>query len=822
MTESGATAAGDGGAWVDVAVAGGGLGTLGEPLTYAVPSALAWVRRGSVVWVPLRGQIAVGVALERHDRRPDFETREMLGGDPALALRDLQLETAAWLARETASALATCAALFLPPGVEDRAFEMLTAAPERTWSAGFTPMQRQTLRTLLQLGEATPAALRKATGRSLGTTLPALLAAGAITRRIVADGLQPPPPVVHLVRAAAGGTFDARTDRQRALLAEIGRRGELGGADGWVETAAALRAAGVERAVLEQLTKRELVETREIPRTEWARPTGIVGETPPDPTPEQAVVWVELEAALEASDPTPVLLRGVTGSGKTELYLRATAWCLQRGLGAFILAPEIALASQLVPRVVARFPDDVAVLHSALSPRQRLEAWGAVRRGEKRIVVGPRSALFAPLAMPGLIVLDEEHEPAYKQESEPRYHARRLAEHLAARHGAVILLGSATPAVETAARAQMGEIAEYRLDRRVRPGRRDDAPAGDYLDLPPVEIVDLRLELHRGNSNLFSRRLQDVVRETVAQGEQAMLFLNRRGTATVVVCGDCGESVLCPFCDIPHVWHQDRQRLLCHRCGHQASPPARCTGCGGRLQFLGAGTQRVADLAEATFPGARVARWDQDAVRKRGAQEALLARIEAREVDIIVGTQMIAKGLDLPGVTVVGVIQADTLLQLPDFRSAERTFQLVTQVAGRAGRRGHGRVVVQTYQPAHYAIQAAALHDVDAFYAEEIPFRRVHRYPPYTRLVRYVVRRRDEAQAELEAVQLARALARHAMERQVVIDLLGPAPAFAAKIAGEYQWQVVLRADPDGMERLLDGLPAPPGWVVDVDPQSVM
>jgi primosomal protein N' (replication factor Y) len=807
--------------YVDVAVAGGGLGSLAEALTYAVPPAHDWVRRGSVVWLPLRGQIAIGVALERHDRAPEFATREILGGDAALALSELQLEAAAWLARETASTLATCAALFLPPGVNERAYEMLTAAPERTWSGSLTPVQRETLRTLTALGEASPDALRKATGRSLTTTLPALLAAGAITRRVVADGLEPPPPTVLVARVMGGGAA-AKTDRQRALVAEIARRGAAAGGEGWVEVAAALRAAEVERAVLEQATRRGLVETATILRSDLPQASAPVGETPPPLTPEQAAVWAELEAALVERDATPVLLRGVTGSGKTELYLRAAAWCLAHGRGVVILAPEIALASQLVRRVAARFPDETVVLHSALTAKQRLEAWGAVRRGEKRIVVGPRSAIFAPLAEPGLIVLDEEHEPSCKQESDPRYHARWFAEYLARRHRALLVLGSATPAVETAARAQAGEIAEYRLGRRVRPSRTEDATDGDYLSLPTVEIVDLRLELHRGNASLFSRRLQEGVRETIARGEQVVLFLNRRGMATVVLCGDCGEAVHCPYCDIPHVWHQDRRRLLCHRCGYQTVVPPRCPSCSGALQFLGAGTQRVADQAEATFGGARVLRWDQDSMRQRGAMEAALARIEAREVDLIVGTQMIAKGLDLAGVTLVGVIQADTLLQLPDFRSAERTFQLLTQVAGRAGRRGEGRVIVQTYQPAHYAIQAAARHDVDAFYAEEIPFRRIHRYPPYTRLVRYLVRRPDEERAEVEAIGVARLLARHAAERGVEIDLLGPAPAFAAKIAGEYQWQLVLRASADGMEALLDGLPTPPGWVVDVDPMSVL
>ena len=644
-----------------------------------------------------------------------------------------------------------------------------------------------------------------------------------VERRVIVKDLEPPLVKTVEVRALAGIDASNATPKQAALLREIVLRGRADGGDGWIPAASALKAAESTGDTLNRLVRNGFIERRESQR----RSTFLTSfsETPPDTPPsltsEQQHAWNVIEPMLVNNDSTPILLRGVTGSGKTELYLRAAAWCLRHGRSVLILAPEIALASQLVRRVAARFPNETVVLHSALSPRDRQTTWHAVAKGERKIIVGPRSALFSPVSHLGLVVLDEEHEPSYKQDNEPRYHARSVAEFIAAQHGAVAIFGSATPSLESATRARRGEIREIRLHTRVSPVLRHEVDAA--IDLPEVEIVDLRLELHRGNASLFSNRLQDVVRDTLLRGEQALLFLNRRGSATVVLCNDCGKSLRCPYCDIPHVYHEDRKRLICPRCGYQTVPPPLCPNCGGTLSFLGAGTQRLTRMAELTFPNARVARWDQDSVRRKGAQDRLLHQIESREIDIIVGTQMIAKGLDLPHVTAVGVIQADSLLQLPDFRAAERTFQLLTQVAGRAGRRhSGGRVIVQTYCPAHYAIQAAAKHDFDAFFEEEVLFRRQHRYPPFTRLVRYLVRRSTDEQCASEAEALEYELARNAMRHDVEIDLMGPTPAFAHKIAGQHQWQLILRAEPAGLERLLDGLPTPAGWSVDVDPQSVL
>jgi primosomal protein N' (replication factor Y) len=610
--------------------------------------------------------------------------------------------------------------------------------------------------------------------------------------------------------------------RQRAVVEYLTQQRRLAptGSDGLVRTADVLAHTRADHSTITALARKGVIE---VVRRPLGRDSGDrVSVGAPTLTAEQASTWRVIEQALAAGDATPILLHGVTGSGKTELYLRAVAWCLRRGKSAIVLVPEIALASQVVRRFAARFGDEVAVLHSDLPDPERYANWQAVARGERRVVVGPRSALFAPVRELGLIVLDEEHEGAYKQESEPRYHARSLAEYLARQQRAVLLLGSATPAVETRWRAEVGQIRRLTLSERPGvPGAVPGVPRSPGL--PLVEIVDMRLELHRGRASLISAPLEALLAQTLAAKEQAILLLNRRGMATVVVCRQCGAVVQCPRCDIPLVYHHDRARLLCHRCNLRALPPRDCPDCGGPLSYVGAGTQRVEREVQQIFPNARVLRWDHDSVRRHGGHERLLHKVERREVDIVVGTQMIAKGLDLPLVTAIGVVNADGMLLLPDFRSAERTFQLLTQVAGRAGRRAPGaRVIIQTYVPAHYAIQAASRHDYDAFYAEEIDFRRHHGYPPFTRLIRCAYRHDDEERCAVEADEFARQMARHARARGVHIDVLGPTPAFVSRIRGAYQWHFVIRVEPGESERLLDGLPHRPGWTIDIDPQSLL
>ncbi len=797
-----------------------------DVLSYAVPGALRQrLSSGQLVWVPLRRQTVLGLVLRLHRDLLPFTVKPIAAlVEPTFCLNQDQLDVAAWLARTTASTLFAAASPFFPPGVLHRAVEYLRLVDREALDrAHLTPVQRQLVILLTERGDITTEQARAALGRSLTSVITALEAKGVIERTARVIDKPPASRLERYLRLVSANPDDvAQAPRQRSVIEYLTRRQRLAptGSDGLVRTSEVLAHTQADHHTLAAMARKGVIELVRKPAP--ARMAERHAASAPALTSEQAVAWRAIERALSAGDPTPILVHGVTGSGKTELYLRAVAWCLRHGRSAIILVPEIALASQVVRRFEARFGDQVAVLHSDLPDAERYATWQDVARGERRVVVGPRSALFAPVRDPGLIVVDEEHEGAYKQESEPRYHARSLAEYLARQQRAVLLLGSATPAVETRWRADAGEI--HRLTLATRPGVPTADPGTEASPgLPAVDVIDMRLELHRGRASVISTALEELLARTLSAGEQAILFLNRRGMATVVVCRQCGDVVLCPQCDIPLVYHHDRERLLCHRCNLRLIPPRACAACGGPLSYFGTGTQRVEREVQRLFPHARVLRWDQDAVRRDGGHARLLKRVERREADIIVGTQMIAKGLDLPMVTAIGVVHADGLLFLPDFRSAERTFQLLTQVAGRAGRRTPGaRVIIQTYSPAHYAIQAASRHDYDAFYAEEIDFRRKHGYPPFTRLIRCIYRHQDEAQCAAEAEDFARQMARHARARGVRIDLLGPTPAFVSRIRGVYQWHFVVRADPSECDKMLDGLPHRPGWMIDVDPQSLL
>jgi primosomal protein N' (replication factor Y) len=576
----------------------------------------------------------------------------------------------------------------------------------------------------------------------------------------------------------------------------------------------------------------------------------FVPAEPPILTPDQAQAWAVIEGELRREEPRkPILLHGVTGSGKTELYLRAVAETLAQGRAAIVLVPEIALTPQTLHRFAARFGGygRMAVLHSRLSPGERFDAWRRARAGLVDIVVGPRSALFAPLPDVGLVVLDEAHDDSYKQSPptpRPYYDTRRAVLALAEAHGALVLTGTATPDLMTYSQVERGRFRLLELPSRIMGHRRrveEQAslhrveqtryqPIGNgaadalTIDLPPVRVVDMRQELRAGNRSIFSRALADALNETLVGGEQAILFLNRRGEATHVVCRDCGHVLHCPNCEVPLTQHGTHEaRLTCHHCGYHTTPPSTCPECGStRIRYFGAGTERVEALVRERWPEAVSLRWDRDTTGGRDAHEALLARFASGEANVLIGTQMVAKGLDLPLVTLVGVVSADVGLYLPDYRAGERVFQVLTQVAGRAGRGLlGGRVVLQTYAPEHYAVQAAAAHDFHAFYQREMAYRRQFGYPPVTSMARVVFRYPDAEQAQ----SAAETFAHHA---QAVIDsegleataLIGPAPCFYQRLDGRYRWHVILRGpDPAAVLRAID---LAPEWQVDIDPVSTL
>jgi len=558
--------------------------------------------------------------------------------------------------------------------------------------------------------------------------------------------------------------------------------------------------------------------------------------TPPTLTPEQAVVWEQ----LEQNPGKTFLLHGVTGSGKTEIYLRAMEAVIARGQQAILLVPEIALTAQTIRRVGARLTGRLAVIHSQLTEGERYDTWRRAREGLIDVVIGARSALFAPLPNLGLIILDEEHDRSYKNGETPYYHTREVAEERLKDTAGTLLLGSATPALETIYRAEAGEITHLQLPSRIIGHRqhiyqqaakvgveaeysRSALPDALTMDLPPVQVVDMRDELKAGNTSIFSTALQTALAEVLKREQQAILFLNRRGAATYVFCRDCGYVASCPNCDTPLTFHRQGESLRCHRCGHTTPEPKRCPQCGsGRIKFFGAGTQQVEAAMNTLFPQARTLRWDADTATTAEMHEYFLQRFIDRKADILIGTQMIAKGLDLPLVTLVGVVSADMALNLPDFRAGEHTFQTLTQVAGRAGRGLlGGRVILQTYQPEHYAIQFAARHDMEGFYAHEMAFRQQLGYPPYRRLVRVVIRAEQETRAESEAIAAADLLrARLSKLGLAATEIIGPAPCFFRRVNNVYRWHLLLRGpDPAAVLR---GFDPPRGWSVEVDPLDVL
>jgi primosomal protein N' (replication factor Y) len=532
----------------------------------------------------------------------------------------------------------------------------------------------------------------------------------------------------------------------------------------------------------------------------------LAGAAGPDAVAAQ--LTAEQAAALEIIGSNPMtLLHGVIASGKTEVYLAAAEQVLSQGLRVLLLVPDISLTPQLVERVRARLKAPIAILHSQLTELERAQQWWRTRRGEAEVVLGSRSAVFAPIPRLGLICLDEEGTASYKQDRTPRYETGWVARRLATLAGARLVAGSATPSVVTYHQATQGVLALAELKRRVR-GR--DAE---------VELVDMRDEAAAGNRQPLSRRLVEVVERTLENEEQVILYLNRRGMSTFVLCRDCGKSVQCLGCSVALVQHAEIDGLVCHYCGYARQMPSVCDHCGSRnIRGMGMGTQRLEGIVKKLWPRARVLRLDSDAARGPDSYFDIWETFSERRADILVGTQLVTRGLDLPAVTCVGVVDADLPLHFPDYRSAESTFSLVVQVAGRAGRDGRAsRVVVQTSNPEHYSLRCAATGDYEGFYAAELPSRKAFVFPPFAELA--VLTRTDADDARAAAVareaadELASGLLREGIEG---IRVMGPAPAFIHRLRGEYRWQVTLKGD--GLQRARHLAPRGKGWSYDVDP----
>ena len=789
------------------------------------------IRVGHAVWVPFGSRVIQGIVLELPSEPAVEEPKEIAGIIADFRpLSPRQIGLARWISDHYFSTLFDALALMLPPGFEREAIASFQlTAPDldsRQSDLPLTPEQSQTLHVIGQKKKVSLPELERTIGNGQARQITDQL----LARQLIAKTLEPgkariePRTLPYIELIADAEEIDAARARLRRSRAY--KQAELleflTGQTQPISAGEARKRLGCSAATIKALESRHLVSVRQIRvRRDPLSHLRVPASVPPVLTPYQQAAWESIRDIIvnrvdRVDGSSVVLLFGVTGSGKTEIYLRALAEVIARGRRGICLIPEIALTQQTVERFAGRFPGRVAVLHSGLPLGEQFDEWQWIAEGNSDVVIGPRSALFAPLPDLGLIIIDEEHEWTYKQEDKsPRYHARDVAIKLAQLTDATVILGSATPDVGSFHKATQGEYHLVELRQRITPR--------GYSSLPEVSVVDLKEELKAGNTSLLSRSLLAAMKRALEEGEQAILFLNRRGTATFVRCRNCGFVFRCPRCSIALTYHSAEKRLICHRCRYSVTVSPVCPRCSrGNLRLLGIGTQRVEQEIGHFFPEARILRWDKDVITSRHAHEELLKNFRDRRADVLVGTQMIAKGLDLPQVTLAGVINADTGLNFPDFRSGERIFQLLCQVAGRAGRGTKaGKVIIQTYSPDNYTIEAAAKHDYRGFYGQEIEYRRRYNYPPFSQLARLVYSHTNEESCRRETERVHRlVLAEKTRKGMVDFDIIGPVPTFAFRVRGKYRWQMFLRGrDP---ARALSQLALPRGWTIDVDPLGIV
>jgi primosomal protein N' (replication factor Y) len=782
---------------------------LDQTFTYAVNGVVPVV--GARVLVPFSGQRLMGVVVRVHEDAPayDFEIKPVQQVlDDAAVLPDELMELARWIASYYVAPLGEVLRGMLPLAAEVKRhfFYRIAEAGRRVLYEGAAKgssrrsklsaeeqNREYAVLNYLEGGEqAKMSALRSATGANKS------LLEGMVRKKwLVREAVAEERDARRLEKVAvlvAEARLPKLNDNQTAILAEIAA---VGGRMRVRDLQLSLTRIGVPVSTIGTLVKRGLVTVEEVAEEFHVGGVSAQGKKHAhehDLNEAQMEALGTIAAAMDKGGFRPHLLYGITGSGKTTVYFAAMQRALDAGKSALLLVPEIGLTPAMAGQMVAAFAGEVALLHSQLTPDERAEQWHRIRRGEARIVVGTRSAVFAPMVDLGLIIVDEEHDSSYKQEETPRYHGRDVAVMRAKLNDAVVVLGSATPSLESWSNAEKGRYTLVELRERVM-----ERP------LPVVERVDMRAEFREtGQEQIFSRRLVEETQATLDRGEQVILLLNRRGYSSVVMCRSCGEKIECENCSISMTYHkrvneneaiaQPGQRLECHYCGSRRAVPKVCPKCESEhLYFLGAGSQQGEERLQELFPAARIGRMDRDTVRGRSDMERLLARLHGGEINLLVGTQMIAKGHDIHGVTLVGVVGADFQLGLPDFRAAERVFQLLTQVSGRAGR-GElpGKVLVQTYHPDHYAIQFAAKHDYPGFVAKEMQYRRWMHYPPFAVLANVVIQSEKLEEATAWAGTLARWFQQARLDK---LRVLGPAAAPIMRLKRIYRYHFVLKAE---------------------------
>lgn len=815
------------------------------------------IEQGALVLVPFGSQVAQGIVVEEIEHPAVPETRPVLKVIDAKAVITPQfIQLGRALSANKLSSFSQWLSLFLPNGIEQQSdwrYELIHhPLPEQ-----LNPTQQKIIALLKQKGPLRKQQLEKMLAyRDWQTNLQQLIR----QKLVKAQPILKPPSVKPSYRRFVSLTIPAQEienfvaqhttrhsdswERRKRALQFLAQEGKA------VQSAWVYAASGANAADLKKLAQLGAIQFQQ--ELIWRDPLASKEfrmEEFYNLTEEQTGCWNEirdtLHRAWNGEKVKPILLYGITGSGKTELYLRTVAETIENGRQAIVLVPEISLTIQTIQRFQARFGEKVGLQHSRLSPGEQYDTWQRVRAGLISVVIGPRSALFMPFSNPGLVVIDECHDDSFYHDAQPNYHAVDLARKYMDIAGGLCLLGSATPSVEQFYLAQKGDWQLLHLSKRII-SQPPNLPAnsrnnivaphgiafGDEAkegELPEVFIVDMRAELRNGNRSIFSQKLQSRLAHTLAHNQQAILFLNRRGTATYVFCRDCGAAVKCPRCDIALTYHQfetkegANESLICHRCGYHRQMPKRCPQCGStQIRQFGIGTEKVETEVKKLFPQARCLRWDFDTTRVKGAHEIILNQFANHQADILIGTQMLAKGLDLPSVTLVGIVLAEVGLNLPDYRAAERTFQLITQVAGRAGRgRIKGEVILQTYIPDHYAIMTAASQDYEAFYKQELEMRRIIQYPPFSQILRLEYRHTNQKKVEMEAQRMAEEV-RSWMEKELIqsIRLVGPLPCFYQRVGGFYRWQVILIGD--APERFLQNRRLRNGWRSEINPISLL
>jgi primosomal protein N' (replication factor Y) len=802
---------------VDIAV----MAAIRNTLTYLVPDSFS-VQPGQRVQVPLATRKATGIVLRAGSTLPPgIQARpilRLLDTEPVLTPELMELGL--WIADYYVA----------PIGEVFRAMLPLRSATRRARSVRLSALGQQKLQEISQpeqepagpagdllaylatRGSASVQVLRKKFSEAF---LEALKEKWLVVDEVERERTQ---RQVYAVRLA--GPVPEKPLRlspvAKRILEALGTEGTAGDHRELLQTARA------DLAALKKLSASGLIELDPSKKSSLPGDTWAEGGTPLVLTPGQSTVLDDLTKQLESGQFQTVLLHGITGSGKTEIYLRLIARCLEIGRTALMLVPEISLTPSVQAQFLARFSSQVALLHSALSENERHEEWWRIRRGEAKVVLGTRSAIFAPLSNLGVVIIDEEHDTSYKQEETPRYHGRDVAVVRARLAGALAVLGSATPSLESYWNACEGKYRLAALPERVE-GRK----------LADVEIIDMRQEFRETHTQVpVSRRLKQEIETQLSKRQQTMILLNRRGYSWFLLCRSCGQTQRCVNCSISLTYHRREHRLICHYCGYSAPVPARCPNCDSQhLYYVGEGTEKVEKKFAELFPGARVARLDRDVARRQGQFRHILDEFRRGQIDLLVGTQLIAKGHDFPGVTLVGVVSADIGLGLPDFRSAERTFQLLTQAAGRAGRgESPGRVLVQTFYPDHYAIRMAAEQNYEAFFHKEMRFRRMMHYPPVTALANVIAHGAKLDQAAQVAKHVGNFLI--PLEKNTEgLKILGPTPAPLAKLEGRFRIQFLIKCTSRArlstiLQRLADytdqqGIPQR-SLMIDMDPANIM